>query len=79
MSWLFKPMKDVAVNEKRRGGDKQPAIRRCPNGETPSFEDSVPFGTGGEPSELKHLSKMRKRNPAKREIPSVAVSESGEA
>jgi hypothetical protein len=79
MSWLFEPMKDVAVNEKRRGGDKQPLIRRCPNGGTPSFEDSVPFGMGREPSELKHLSRVRKRNPAKREIPSVAVSESGEA
>ena len=34
MPWLFEPMKDVAVSEKRRGGDKQPMIRRCPNGET---------------------------------------------
>ena len=34
MPWLFKSMKDVAVSEKRRGGDKQPVIRRFPNGET---------------------------------------------
>ena len=27
-------MKDVATSEKRRGGGKQPVIRRCPNGET---------------------------------------------
>jgi hypothetical protein len=61
MSWLFEPMKDVAVNEKRRGGDKQPAIRWCPNGETPSFEEFV-LCANREPSELKHLSKVRKRN-----------------
>lgn len=29
-------MKDVAGCEKRRGGPKQPLIRRSPNGETPS-------------------------------------------
>ena len=34
MPWLFEPMKDVAVSENRREGDKQPVIRRCPNGET---------------------------------------------
>ena len=46
MSWLFEPIKDVAVNEKRREGDKQPAIRRCPNGGTPSFEESHTFCMG---------------------------------
>ena len=34
MPWLFGPMKDVAASDKRRGGGKQPVIRRCPNGET---------------------------------------------
>jgi hypothetical protein len=34
MPWLFGPMKDVAVSDKRRGGDEQPLIRRSPNGET---------------------------------------------
>ncbi len=28
-------MKDAAVGETLRGGDEQPLIRRCPNGETP--------------------------------------------
>ena len=30
-------MKDVAICEKLRGGDEQPLIRRCPNGETLSL------------------------------------------
>ncbi len=38
--WLGmeEPMKDVAVCDKPRGGDKQPLIRGCPNGETPVDE-----------------------------------------
>lgn len=36
MPWHKKPMKDVVVCEKSRGGDKQPLIREYPNGATPS-------------------------------------------
>ena len=32
------PMKDVAICDKLRGGDKQPLIRRSPNGATPLDE-----------------------------------------
>ena len=36
MPWHKKPMKDVVVCEKSRGGDKLPLIREYPNGATPS-------------------------------------------
>jgi len=70
----------------RRGGDKQPLIRRCPNGVTHSFEYFA-HSARREPSELKHLSKVRKRKQlaslrceSKRVvIPPVAVSEKGRA
>lgn len=45
----------------RREGGKQPLIRRCPNGEIRPFWGTPPNSAGGEPSELKHLSKVRKR------------------
>ena len=34
MPWQSEAMKDVAACDKRRGGGKQPSIRRFPNGET---------------------------------------------
>jgi len=34
MPWQSEAMKDVVACEKLRGGGKQPAIRRCLNGET---------------------------------------------
>jgi hypothetical protein len=65
MPWQSEAMKDVVVCEKLRGGDKQPVIRRCPNGEThPAcwISCSEYIAAGSEPGELKHLSTPRKRN-----------------
>jgi hypothetical protein len=36
-----KTMKDVAICDKLRGGDKQPLIRRFPNGETQLLEEQL--------------------------------------
>jgi hypothetical protein len=51
---------------KATGSRKQAAIRGCPNGETRPAEDrslhTEHIGMQGEPPELKHLSRARKRN-----------------
>ena len=50
---------------KAAGRGKCPVIRRCLNGETrmggPHASMSESIGHGGEPGELKHLSRARKR------------------
>jgi len=60
MSWLFEPKKDVAVNDivgevtsnLRSGGFRMGK---------PSFKEAF-LRESGEPPELKHLSKVRKKN-----------------
>ena len=65
MSWHQEVMKEVAGCHKLRGAVKQAMIRRFPNGETrpgkPRTSLSEYIGQGGERSELKHLSRTRKR------------------
>ena len=62
---------------KAAGRSKYPLIRRCLNGETrmsnphASIRQSITYG--GEPPELKHLSRARKRK--KNSISKVAASE----
>ena len=64
---------------KASGRSKYPMIRRCLNGETrmdrlhASVRESI--ACGGEPPELKHLSRARKRK--QQVIPEVAASETG--
>ena len=64
---------------KASGRGKYPEIRRYLNGETrlsrpqPSIRESITYG--GEPPELKHLSRARKRK--QQVIPGVAASETG--
>ncbi len=55
-------MKDVAICDKLRGGDKQPLIRRCPNGETLQETGTCHECDASIPREVKHLSTERKRN-----------------
>ena len=57
---------------KAAGRCKRPLIRRCPNGETYAVEDCM---KSRKPSELKHLSRRRKRKQVV--IPQVVASESG--
>ena len=42
MPWHQKKKKDVAICDKLREGDKQPVIRRFPNGETLPYEVRKP-------------------------------------
>ncbi len=60
MPWHLRTMKDVAICDKLRGGDKQPLIRRFPNGETqcgkPALIISEYIGYDRIPREVKHLS-----------------------
>jgi hypothetical protein len=60
MPRLLEAKKDVASCEKLRGGANSRYIRRCPNGATRIVEDYTSC-KGGEPAELKHLSRRRKR------------------
>ena len=66
MPWHQEPKKDVAIYEKPRGAESRRYIRGYPNGETrlgeaqSTYTESI--GVGGEPPELKHLSRARKRN-----------------
>ena len=57
------PMKGVAACDKLRGGGKQPLIRGFPNPETGHSKtmSTLILSRGGEPAEVKHLSKRRKR------------------
>jgi hypothetical protein len=65
MPWYQEAMKEAAGCHKLRGAVKQAMIRRFPNGETrlgkPKTSLSEYIGQGSERSELKHLSKIRKR------------------
>ena len=58
MPWLLEATKDVVSCEKLREGANNRFIRRCPNGETQYIEDVL---NSRKPSELKHLSRRRKR------------------
>ena len=84
MPWAFVPRKDVYGDDTRRGG----AI--IPRSDGFRMEQSSPQGLSyykddrkvmivmrGAPPELKHLSRVRKRNTI--EIPQVAASENGTA
>ena len=65
MPWHQEPMKDVTSCDKPRGAANK-LIRGCPNGETPMVKNhgscTEYIGAGGEPAEVKHLSRRRKRN-----------------
>ena len=60
MPRLSEAMKDVVSCDKLRVGANNCLIRRFPNGATRLVEDQS-FRKEGEPAELKHLSKRRKR------------------
>ena len=60
MPWLSEAMKDVVSCDKLRLGANNCITRRFPNGATQLVEDQL-SRNGGEPAELKHLSKQRKR------------------
>ena len=57
MPWLSKAMKDVIGCEKLRGWAEYQLIRRYPNGAT----HPQGYPQGGEPAELKHLIRQRRR------------------
>ena len=65
MPWHQEAMKEVEDCHKLRGAVNQAMIRRFPNGETRlgKPETSLPeyIGQGSKRSELKHLSRTRKR------------------
>ena len=66
MPWHREPMKDATTCDKLRLVGNKRLTRRFPNGETPmvknhgSVHESIVYR--GEPAELKHLSRRRKRN-----------------
>ena len=60
MPWLYEAMKDVVSCDKLREVAHKRYIRRFPNGTTWYIED-VSSRNGSQPSELKHLSRRRKR------------------
>ena len=66
MPWHQEPMKDVTSCDKPRGAANKHYIRGFPNGETPMVKNHGTYteyiGIRGEPPELKHLSRERKRN-----------------
>ena len=66
MPWHWKPTKDVAIYEKPRGDESSPRsvdIRMGkPGWAIPSQPLVNKIASCGEPSELKHLSRTRKRN-----------------
>ena len=66
MPWHQEPKKDVTSCDKLRGGAHIRYIRRFPNGETRQSNTLSAYveyiGVCGEPPELKHLSRARKRN-----------------
>ena len=65
MPWHQEPTKDVAICDKPRLAESR-LTRGFPNGETRLIEDQATYteyiGICGEPPELKHLSRARKRN-----------------
>ena len=66
MPWHQEPTKDVTSCDKPRGAANKRNIRGFPNGETPMMKNHGTYteyiGMRGEPAELKHLSRRRKRN-----------------
>ena len=66
MPWHWKPMKDVAIYEKPRGGEsshRSEDIRMGKPGRAILCQRALnQIGVRGEPPELKHLSRARKRN-----------------
>ena len=66
MPWHQEPTKDVTSCDKPRGAANKRNIRGFPNGETPMMKNHGTYteyiGICGEPAELKHLSRRRKRN-----------------
>ena len=66
MPWHWEPKKDAVNCEKPRGAVSKRYIRGYPNGATRQMKVCQPvvnkIVTGGEPPELKHLSRARKRN-----------------
>ena len=60
MPWLLETMKDVVSCDKLRGAAHKHNIRRFPNGTTQHTE-GVLLRKESQPSELKHLSRRRKR------------------
>ena len=66
MPWHREPTKDVTSCDKLRGAANKHYIRRFPNGATPMVKTQGTYteyiGIRGEPPELKHLSRERKRN-----------------
>ena len=66
MPWHWEPMKDAVNCDKPRGAVSKRNIRGFPNGATRQMKVCQPMVNkiviGGEPPELKHLSRARKRN-----------------
>ena len=66
MPWHQEPKKDVTSCDKPRGAANKRYIRGFPNGETLTVKNRETYteyiGIRGEPPELKHLSRERKRN-----------------
>ena len=66
MPWHWEPMKDAVNCEKPRGAVSRRYIRGYPNGATRQMQICQrilnKIGIRGEPPELKHLSRARKRN-----------------
>ena len=66
MPWHWKPTKDVAIYEKPRGGESSPRsvdIRMGKPGRAILCQPLVnKIASCGEPPELKHLSRARKRH-----------------
>ena len=66
MPWHWEPMKDAVNCEKPRGAVSKRYIRGYPNGATRQMKVCQhilnKIGICGEPPELKHLSRARKRN-----------------
>ena len=66
MPWHWKPKKDVAIYEKPRGGESSPRSGDIRMGKPGGailrqlFVNQIAIS--GEPPELKHLSRARKRN-----------------
>ena len=79
MPWHREPKKDATSCEKPRLAANKRYTRGCPNGETLTAKSCECYDEyiviTGEPAELKHLSRQRKRD--QNEIPRVVASEIG--
>ena len=79
MPWQPEAMKDVVACDKLRGGGKQPAIRRSPNGATHLSQDRYPLTESiglGRRTRGTETSKYPEEKKSI-EIPPVAASERG--